>query len=131
MLAERREEKLAEHRDQQQVTVRIAVFDDTEREPLPEKAEIWIRGLGSWWISKENVAEVPGRDVGATDTMFIYPDARSGTELSVRFQMTAEMCPQGCVRDMIQVDISDAEVVVHGAPIRAANDSFEVTLKRR
>ena len=111
-------------------TARIAVFDDTNKNPLPERAEIWIRGLGSWWITKENVMDVGGRIVGATDTMFIYPDARSGNELSVKFKMTEDMCRNGCVRDMIQVDISDAEVAVHGAPIKAANGEFRVTLKR-
>jgi len=113
------------------VTVRITVWDDTDKKPLPEKAEIWIRGLGSWWIARENVAEVPEREVGATDTMFIYPDARQGKELSIKFKMTKEMCPQGCPRDMIQVAISDNEVTVEGAPVKAANEEFTVTLRRR
>jgi len=112
------------------VTVRVAVFYDTEKSPLPQKAEIWIRGLGSWWIAKENVRNVPGREVGATDTIFVYPDGRSGKELSVPFKMTDEMCSQGCARDLISVDISDTHVVIHGTPIKAANGEFEVKLKR-
>lgn len=39
------------------VSVRVGVYDDTERRPMPEKAEIWIRGLGSWWIVRETVKE--------------------------------------------------------------------------
>lgn len=112
-------------------SVRIAVFDDTENEPIPERAEIWIRGLGSWWITKENVRNVSGREVGAVDTMFIYPDGRSGKELSVKFKITSRMCPQGCARDIVSVAVEDAYVVVSGTPIRAATDKFEVKLKRR
>lgn len=112
------------------MTVRVAVFDDTKKNPLPQKAEIWIRGLGSWWIAKENVRNVPDREVGATDSIFVYPDGRSGKELSVPFKMTNEMCSQGCARDLISVDISDTHVVIHGTPIKAANDEFEVKLKR-
>jgi len=113
------------------VTVRIAVFDDTEDAPIHERAEIWLRGLGSWWIAKENVKNVPGREVGSVDTMFIYPDARGGNELSVKFKMTTEMCPQGCARDLISVAIQDSYVVVSGTPIEAANGEFEVKLRRK
>jgi len=113
------------------VTVRIAVFDDTEDAPIHERAEIWIRGLGSWWIAKENVKNVPGRDVGSVDTMFIYPDSRAGNELSVKFKMTSEMCSQGCARDLISVAIQDSYVVVSGTPVKAANGKFEVKLKRK
>jgi hypothetical protein len=112
------------------VTVRIGVFEDTDKKPLPKKAEIWIRGLGSWWIARENVKNVADREVGSTDTMFIYPDGRSGKELSVKFKMTSDMCPQGCARDLISVAISDTHVTVNGTPIKAANDKFEVKLKR-
>lgn len=112
-------------------SVRVAVFDDTEDEPLPQRAEIWIRGLGSWWIAKDTVKIVPGRDFGTVDTMFIYPDGRDGSELSVKFKITSEMCPQGCVRDMISVAVEDSYVVVSGTPIRAATEEFEIKLKRK
>ena len=113
------------------VTVRIAMFDDTEKRPIPQKAEIWIRGLGSWWIAKESVKNLSDREVGVTYTMFIYPDGRSGKELRVKFKMTREMCPLGCARDLISVAISDTHVEIGGTPIKAANDEFEVKLKRR
>ena len=113
------------------VSVRVGVYDDTERRPMPEKAEIWIQGLGSWWIVRETVKNVPERQVGAVDTIFVYPDGRSGKEISVRFKITTDMCPQGCARDLISVAISDTEVSVQGTPIDAANDEFEVILKRR
>ena len=113
------------------VSVRVGVYDDTERRPMPEKAEIWIRGLGSWWIVRETVKNVPERQVGAVDTIFVYPDGRSGKEISVRFKITTDMCPQGCARDLISVAISDTEVSVQGTPIDAANDEFDVILKRR
>jgi hypothetical protein len=112
-------------------TVRIGVFDDTENVPLPRRAEIWIRGLGSWWIAQESVKNVPNREVGVLDTIYIYPDGRSGKELTAEFKMTAEMCPQGCARDLISVAISDTHVAVHGTPIRAATGEFEVKLDRR
>jgi len=62
--------------------------------------------------------------------MFIYPDARSGKELKIRFKITSEMCAQSCVRDMIQVEVSDAYVTIHGTPIKAANGELELKLKR-
>ena len=35
------------------VMVRVAVWDDTDKKPVDEKAEIWFRGYGSWWLKPE------------------------------------------------------------------------------
>lgn len=113
------------------VTVRVVVWDDTEKKPLPGKAEIWIRGLGSWWIAKEDMKNVADREIGAIDTIYVYPDGRSGKELKVSFKMTAEMCPQGCARDLISVEVSDTEVAVGGTPIKAAKEKSEVKSSRQ
>lgn len=118
-----------------QVVVRVGVFDDTEKNPLHDKAEIWLRGHGSWWIKPE--AEFGGttktlgrRKVGQEDNIYIYPDGRDGREVAVPFLMTSEMNPGGSVRDSIIITISDDEVVVVGLPIKAATGQAELRFNR-
>ena len=114
--------------------IRIGVFDDTENRPLPRKAEIWMRGVGSWWIAQDNLKTVAARKLDSVEELFVYPDERpedgSGKELKFTFKITEEMCRDGCVRDMISIAISDHDVTVTGAPIKAANGAFELKLSR-
>ena len=35
------------------VIVRVRVWDKTQNNPLHDKAEIWFRGNGSWWLKEE------------------------------------------------------------------------------
>lgn len=113
------------------MTVRVAVYDDTEASPLHPKAEIWARGLGSWWLARDTVKEIEGRTPGKVDQLVIYPDGREGKEITVQFQMTADMCPQGCPRDMITVAIDDTEVTVGGLPLEGPYGKTEVVFSRR
>ncbi len=76
----------------------------------------------------KNVAD---RKTGVIDNIYIYPNGRSGKELKVGFKMTAEMCRQGCARDLISVEVSDAEVAIGGTPIKAANEESEIKFKRQ
>ena len=115
--------------------VRVAVNDDTQRNPVHLRAEIWFRGHGSWWLKPElkyggTLKNLGTRPSGTQQTLIIYPESRSGKELKVPYMMTDEMNPKGSPRDMISVDISDTEITVHGLPIKAATGKFEVKYKR-
>jgi len=115
--------------------VRVAVNDDTQRNPVHPRAEIWFRGHGSWWLKRElkhggTVKNLGTRPSGTKQTLIIYPESRDGTELKVPYMMTDEMNPKGSPRDMISVDIADAEITVHGLPIKAASGKFELKYKR-
>lgn len=115
--------------------VRVAVNDDTEKNPVHPKAEIWFRGHGSWWLKRElkyggTVKNLGTRPSGSKQTLVIYPESREGRELKVPYMMTDEMNPKGSPRDMISVDISDTEITVHGLPIKAASGKFEMKYKR-
>ena len=113
------------------MTVRVVVYDDTEASPLHPRAEIWVRGLGSWWLARDNLQIIDGRTQGKVDQLVIYPDGREGKEITVQFKLTSSMCPQGCPRDMITVAIDDTDVTVGGFPIQGPNGETEVVFPRK
>ena len=116
--------------------MRVMVHNDMDKKVLPSKSEIWIRGIGSWWLQKatkfgSDVKEVPIKKVGNVDYLFIYPDSRdSGKEIKVPYTLQADMCMNACVRDALVISISDLEVTVFGAPFKAATDQLEKKFKR-
>lgn len=121
----------------EQRMVRVAVWDDTEKRRIPEKAELWLKGTGSVWLHQKCSRLINGslscgpldlgmRDVGQPLELYVYPNGRKldaagreTDELKVPFKLTAEMCASGCMRDMISVIVSDTEVELCGAPILA------------
>lgn len=115
--------------------VRVSVFDDTQSKPVHPRAEIWFPGHGSWWLKPEleygsAFKDLGTRPSGTPQTLIIYPESRDGRELEVPYMMTDEMNPEGSPRDMISVDISDTEIIIHGLPIKAALGKFELKYKR-
>jgi hypothetical protein len=116
--------------------MRVMVYNDTERKVLPSKSEIWIRGIGSWWLQKAtkfggDVKEAPIKKVGDVDSLFIYPDGRgSGKEIKVPYTLKADMCMNACVVDGLTISISDSEVTVFGKPFKAATGQLEKKFKR-
>ena len=117
------------------IMVRVAVNDDTQRNPVHPKAEIWFRGHGSWWLKPElkyggTFKNLGTRPSGSRQPLTIYPESRKGKELKVPYMMTDAMNPQGSPRDMISVDISDTEIRVHGLPIKAASGKYELKYNR-
>lgn len=111
--------------------VRVVVYDDTESSPLHPRAEIWARGLGSWWLGRDTMQDIGGRTSGRVDQLVIYPDGRDGKEITVKFQLTEAMCRQGCPRDMITVAIDDDDVTVGGFPLEGPYGETEVVFSRR
>lgn len=115
--------------------VRVQVYDNTERKPLADKAEIWFRGHGSWWLKPDTrygaaVKNLGRRELGKKDTIALYPDGRGGQEIMIPFTMTSEMNPNGSARDSIIITISDNEVEVVGLPVKAATGDAEMKVKR-
>lgn len=39
--------------EEQGIMVRVAVSDYTENNPVDDRAELWFRGHGSWWLKDE------------------------------------------------------------------------------
>ena len=115
--------------------VKINVNDDTDKNPVHSRAEIWIRGHGSWFLAPKlkyggTTKTFSGFKLGEKHEMFIYPDSRNGKEMKISFMLTKEMNPQGSARDALTIDIGDESVSVHGLPIKAASGEFEIKIKR-
>jgi len=115
--------------------VRVAVWDDTKSRPVHSRAEIWFRGVGSWWLKPEMKYGGTSKDLGVRPkgiehTLIIYPESRNGKEIKVPYMMTDKMNPKGSPRDMIQVSISDTTITVNGLPIKAATGTFELKYPR-
>lgn len=115
--------------------VKINVNDDTDNNPVHSRAEIWIRGHGSWFLAPElkyggTTKTFSGFKLDEKHEMFIYPDSRDGKEMKISFMLTKEMNPQGSVRDALIIDIDDESVTVKGLPIKAASGEFEIKIKR-
>jgi len=94
-------------------------LNETKNKPLHQKAEIWLRVHGTWWITPETqygsaAKNLARREVGVHDKLYIYPDSRDGREIEVAFMMTPEMNPNRSDRDSIVVTIYDDAVEVVG-----------------
>ena len=106
--------------------LRVIVYDDTNRRPLPPRAEAWVRCNGSWWLKRMMGREIMGAktlricQIGALDSLYIYPDTRNGKEIVVPFRVTTSMCRDGCPRDAIHLEIYDDSVKVFGPPVAKA-----------
>lgn len=115
--------------------VRVMVINDTKSIPIANKSEIWFRGHGSWWLKRatefgSDAKKLGRRNIGSKDTLVVYPDGRNGKEFSVPFMMTAEMNPEGSVRDSILIEILDTRVKASGLPIKAATGKSELIFQR-
>ncbi|MFW6026817.1 MAG: hypothetical protein ACOCRX_10795 [Candidatus Woesearchaeota archaeon] len=117
------------------IMVRVAVYDDTKNNSVNDKAEIWFKGYGSWWLKPElefgaTVEKLGKKPSGIKQTLYFYPESRDGKEIKIPYKMTNEMNPDGSVRDTINISIKDKEIVVDGLPIKEATGDYEVKYKR-
>ena len=115
--------------------VRVSINDDTKKKPVHAKAEIWFKGLGSWFFKNELKYGGTVKNLGKCSSnkivnLIIYPDSRKGKEISIPIKMNSEMNPNGSPRDMITIDFSDKYFIVFGLPIKEANGKFELKYKR-
>ena len=108
-----------------EIAVRVSAWVDPEsRELLPSDAEVWFQGHGSLWLSRDPVKILGKRPPGQTQNLHIYPDGRDGKKIVVPITMTADMCPQGCDRDTILINISDDLVEVVGNAVKNRSAIF-------
>ncbi len=108
-----------------EIAVRVSAWVHPEsRELLSIDAEIWLQGHGSLWISRDPVKILGKRPPGQTENLHIYPDGRDGRHFVVPITMTADMCPQGCDRDTILINISDDSVEVVGKAVKNRSITF-------
>jgi len=107
-----------------EIAVRVTVWVDSKSK-LPSDGEIWFKGHGSLWITSRDLAKILGkRPPGQTENLYIYPDGRDGKEIVVPITMTADMCPQGCPRDSIMIDITNDSVKVVGNAVKNRSVTF-------
>ena len=115
--------------------MKVIVWNETTKNPLPIRSEMWIRGIGSWWLaqatkygSDSNLAPV---EIGKRDKLFIYPDGReNGSEISVSYVVSSQMCTQGCDRDTLHITIYDSEVEISGKAMEEAIGKIKKKVKR-
>lgn len=112
--------------------LRFAFADDTKQSPLDARAEIWIRGLGSWWLREgETLQIVDGFSPSTEEVLHVYPGGRdTGPDIAVPYMVNEEMNPDGNPRDMIQIGINDELVWVFGTPLEAATGQLEYVFDR-
>ena len=126
--------------------VRVAVYDDSELVTIPDWAEIWFRGHGSWRFKRDSLGGIAAKNLGTRPIgelcegdagLVIYPNGREGvgdllsaTEIKVPIKMTADMDPAGSLRDMIHVSIGSEYVEVTGLPIQAATGEGTLRFER-
>ena len=101
--------------------VRVIAVDETDESPLASRAEIWVRGHGSWWIQQAmaelgdwGVGTLSIRRIGTRDTLWVYPDGRNGKDIPIPFLVTGNMCRNGCPGDAIVITFTDGAVQVAG-----------------
>lgn len=113
----------------QSVSLRVSVFNMTEA-TIRGKTEVWLRGQGSWFPNLSyggDVTTFHGRKLGAIDSLYFYPFGRGGPEMMVPIEIDSALCPQACVRDMVNFEIYSRRFLAWGSPI----DGHEIELKRR
>lgn len=119
--------------------VQVIVFNDTEKRPLDPKAEIWFRGLGSWWLANDTGPKTVGpRPIDellkGDKTLVIYPSGRGlndeGQRIDVPIKLSTAMNPEGSPRDAVTIEISDTEIKAWGLPVKAAIGKSEVVFPR-
>ena len=122
-----------------EASLAVMVFNDTDKRPLPSKAEIWFRGHGSWWVQGGSDRQTLGpRPIGKTltgdDTVVIYPNGRqaddTGQRIDVPIKLTTDMNPDGSTRDALMIEFTDDAVTVRGLPVKAATGETSKTFKR-
>jgi hypothetical protein len=117
----RQEPVQTEKRSPTPVSFKIQVWDDTVSNPPGQRAEVWVRGMGSWFPDLEFGADVKSGvgpfPVGSTQEVFVYPDGRDGAEVKVSVVVGSNLISDSD-RDAIIVEIGDTEVRVLGAAVQ-------------
>jgi hypothetical protein len=127
---------VVEYTNTKSAVLRIGIWDWTEDNPIHARAEIWVRGVGSWFVKRalsegESAKKFGKYPVGVKQKFFLYPESREGKELIISFMMTEDMSPNGSARDTLWVSFYDEEVEVSGRPVTAVTGKSELKFKRK
>jgi len=114
----------------EKIALRVAVWDNTENNPIPFKSEIWVRGVGSKFL-KDAPFIAGSYSSGIKYKAYFYPETREGKELIIYFATSVNMNPDGSVRDTLWISFDDEEIQVYGIPIELANEESELIFKRK
>jgi len=113
------------------ISMRITVWDDTKQSPLGNRAEVWVRGIGSWWLYSKvtkfgsDFRDTPPQNVGYQDYVAVYADGRkAGQEIQVPYKITSEMVSISA-RDMLEISITDDSVVARGIGYRNVSGQYK------
>ena len=114
----------AESPPPQTITLRVTVSDETEQRSPTGQTEVWLRGEGSWFPDMAfggDVRDYSGLAVGSSQEAVFYPFGRDDPEILIDVPITAALCPNGCARDTLILEIWDDrfEVWAPGVDMRS------------
>jgi hypothetical protein len=110
-------------------SIRVGLYDDTDKRPPADDIEVWMRGAGSWRPDMRFGGDVKVLGEVEVPTMVdlaFYPDGRAGTEMEVKLNATADMCtqPDGCAKWLLSIAVSDTEVEIQGLLVEGFSAKF-------
>lgn len=109
-----------------------------DNEKLGSKAEVWVKGMGSWFLNNDYNPNDQVNKFGLVSTktpelhtdqeydLFFYPNGRDGKEISVKFKIDSNFCTQGCPRDAVSITVYKNEVRFFGRPIEEVYGEIEI-----
>lgn len=99
--------------DKHSRAVAVIVFDLTEQRPIARRGEIWMRGVGSKFLSK-SIIELGQRKVGEECEIVLYVDGRQNAEHTIEFVVSEEMTIQRSTKHSIMLTIFDDKIEAVG-----------------
>ena len=114
----------AESPPPQTITLRVSIRDETEQRSPTGQTEVWLRGAGSWFPDMAfggDVRNYSGLAVGSSQEVVFDPFGQDDPEIFIDVPITAALCPNGCARDMLRLEIWDDrfEVWIPGGEMRS------------
>lgn len=104
-------------------TLRLIVQDNTKKNPLHERASIWIRGSGSLWRRRFHTSLSWRANIGEhkQDLCIFAGDTNQTIGVDVDYVAPPVEHPEGStayqLAGTIYIDFHDEEINVHGVPI--------------
>lgn len=109
-----------------------------ESATLGDKAEIWIKGMGSWHLNNQYSSTDRINKFGLVSKttpklysereydLSFYPNGRDGEEKKVQFKIRKDFCTQGCTVYALSISVFPDKIKFFGKPIEEAYGKIEV-----
>ncbi len=109
-----------------------------ENATLGDKAEIWIKGMGSWHLNNQYSSTDRINKFGLVSKttpklysereydLFFYPNGRDGVERKVKFKIGEDFCPQGCTVYALSISVFPDKINFFGNPIKEVYGEIEI-----